>query len=200
MGLSPGFSSVWRTSRIRREVDLVQVSVGDGDEEAVALVSDQQIGQVVDPEELYGLGAFSSQVFSVQVERWTKAIMKILRLHQRAYPIRRLHVWFLGDNTEGVLIYRGQAWHVDRDRLEQLFLGTQAFARALLSLLQVVQRLEVTGLPGNHGRDGRKGETRLLDNSDLLFYYILALLLTNYRDRVEWHIPRSWLAIREVMG
>lgn len=186
---------------IRQNIDLIDVPVGPGDEEeAVALLSDQQIGEVVDPVEMGGLGAFSSAVFERRVERWTQSVSKIIRLHQHAYPVRRLHAWFLGDSTDGVLIYRGQSWALDADRLEQLALGTQAFARALVSLLQTVERIRVVGIIGNHGRHGRKGEARLMDNSDVLFYWILSLLLAKYRDRIEWDVPRSWWTVQEVLG
>lgn len=185
----------------RRNIDLISVPVGKGDEEeAVALVSDQQIGEVVDPVEMQGLGAYCRELFALRVERWAKAIMKITRLHQHAYPLRKLHVWFLGDNTDGVLIYRGQSWHLDAVKLEQMFIGTQAFARALASLLQVYESIHVTGILGNHGREGRKGETRRIDNSDILFYYTLSLLLANYRDRIAWEVPRSHFALKEVQG
>lgn len=186
---------------VRQNIDLINVPVGTGDEEeAVALISDQQIGEVVDPVEMGGLGAFSTQVFQRRVERWTRSVAKIIRLHQHAYPVRRLHAWFLGDNGDGVLIYRGQSWALDADRLEQLALGTQAFARALVSLLQVVEQIRVVGLIGNHGRQGRKGEARLMDNTDILFYWILSLLLANYRDRITWDVPRSWWTVQEVLG
>ncbi|MEW6047311.1 MAG: hypothetical protein AB1609_12655 [Bacillota bacterium] len=186
---------------VRRDVPLYSVPVGDGDpEEAVALVSDQQIGQFVDPARMGGLGAYSRELFELRAQRWARKIMRIARLHQRAYPIRRLHLWFLGDNTEGVLVYRGQAWHVDTEKLQQLMFGVYVFAQAITSLLQVFERIEIAGILGNHGREGKRGEAPLTDNSDILFYYILSLQLANYRDRISWHVPPAHWTIREVLG
>ena len=172
-------------------------ATGDA-EEAVALVSDVQIGQVVDPVLTGGLGGYSLDVFRARADRWTAAVAKITDLHRRAYPIPVLHLWMLGDMCDGVMIYRGQEWHLEATRLEQMLHGTQIFAAAIVRLLQVYPRIEIVGLLGNHGREGRKGETRIDDNADLMFYYVMSLLLSNYRDRVTIQIPQSWFTLARV--
>ena len=68
----------------------------DFDDEHVGLIiSDCQVGQVVDPEETGGLGEYNIEVFKRRAKHLTKSVRKITSIHKRAYNLPVLHVFML---------------------------------------------------------------------------------------------------------
>jgi hypothetical protein len=109
-------------------------------------------------------------------------------------PISVLNIAMLGDNVDGINVYRGQEHHLDLNIIDQVLVGCTEIAKSFVHFLDTFHAIRVYGVVGNHGRIGKKGENPSHVNWDYLIYKILQLLLRKYSDRIEWHIPLSnWM-------
>ena len=164
------------------------------DEHVGLIISDCQVGQVVDPEETGGLGEYNIQVFKRRAKYLTKSVRKITSIHKRAYNLPVLHVFVLGDIVENEVIFRGQKDYIDADVVSQLFVAADELSMMLLELAQDYERVEVYCVGGNHGRTGKKGEGRTWVNWDYIAYQFMAEKLKN-QERIRFHIPKSWFML-----
>lgn len=150
-----------------------------GDEYAVALLSDIQLGKRT-PD-------YDSGVGRERVMRYARKIVALSA--DRGPTARHLVVPMLGDMIEGVDIFPGQQWLIDSTLYAQLFNTTPAlladFCRYLLGHFETVT---VYAVDGNHGRIGRKGQFGPMDNADRMLYRILALLM---RDEPRFELKMT---------
>ena len=160
-------------------------------EEALLLFSDAQIGEHITLEETNGLGEYNIHIFKKRMDSLVKQIREFTYIHQLAHNIDTLNIFMLGDNVDGIGIYPGQVHYLDALVIDQMLIGSEKIAESLLKLLGTFKKIKITGIVGNHGRIGRKGENPSYVNFDYLLYKMLERLLINYKDRIEWHIPKS---------
>jgi hypothetical protein len=142
-----------------------------------ALFSDAQIGELVEPEAVQGLSGFNFEIFKKRLDNWVKAILRFRNQDKNALGLNKLVLKFLGDNVEGEMIYRGQAFYIDINLFDQVFQGSVKVAEAVRTLASVFPEVECYGICGNHGRPGRKGEHHAKTNFDRFFYAFLSLAL-----------------------
>jgi len=169
------------------------------EEEAVLVISDVHIGELVDPEETGGLGGYNLEIYNERLAKLESAVREIAAIHRRAYPLRRLRVFFLGDMVDNQTIFRGQAHHIQVGVTEQVLIATRTLAASLVRLLDSFEEVRCVGIVGNHGRIGMKGEARTHDNWDRIVYEWMRDLTVN-QPRITWQIPKAWWAIEEVLG
>jgi hypothetical protein len=74
---------------------------------------------------------------------------------------------------------------------DQLAEGAQALHNLIATWATAFEKVTFYGIYGNHGRVGKKGQTKSSDNWDRVCYTILQLALENY-DNIEWHMPKTW--------
>lgn len=160
-------------------------------EEAVLLFSDAQIGERVTKEETNGLGEYNIDIFRSRMRFLTDEVRRISKIQQMANRIEHLNIFMLGDNVDGINVYRGQVHHLDSLIVDQFLIGAHEIAASLIKLLDTFKKIRVWGIVGNHGRIGRKGENPSYINWDFLLYKVLSFLLKNYNDRIKWNIPLS---------
>lgn len=170
------------------------------DEEALLLFSDAQIGEEIKPEETNGFGHYNLEIFKKRMQFLTDEVERIGLVQGALKPIRTLNIFMLGDNVDGIGIYRGQEHHLDALVVDQWLVGTHEIAKSLIQLLDTYEKINITGIVGNHGRMGRKGENPITVNWDYVLYKTLEMLLVNYGDRIEWNIPKSNWTLSEVNG
>lgn len=169
-------------------------------EEALLLFSDAQIGEEIKPEETNGFGEYNIGIFKERMDLLIKKMRSIHADQSLAKNIKKLNIFMLGDNVDGIGIYRGQEHHLDALVVEQFLVATEKIAESLIRLLGSFQEIEVTGIIGNHGRMGRKGEYPMHLNWDYLIYKALERMLINYKDRIKWNIPLSNWTLRNIRG
>ncbi|WP_067923703.1 hypothetical protein [Alicyclobacillus shizuokensis] len=170
-------------------------------EEALLLFSDAQIGEKITLEETNGLGAYNIDIFQHRMRHLTNEVRRIAREQSLAHPIRKLNIAMLGDNVDGINVYRGQVHHLDVMIVDQFLIGTWEIAKSLVALLDTFDEIEIWGIVGNHGRIGKKGENPSHINWDYIMYKIMKRLLDeNYGDRIKWNIPVSNWTLAEING
>jgi hypothetical protein len=169
-------------------------------EEALLLFSDAQIGEEITLEETNGIGEYNIHIFKNRMKRLTDRVREIGKAQSLVHPIKTLNIAMLGDNVDGINIYRGQEHHLDLFVIDQVLIGCIEIAKSLIELLDTFEKIRITGIVGNHGRIGRKGENPSHINWDFLMYKFLEIMLQNYKHRIEWNIPISNWTIVEIMG
>lgn len=169
-------------------------------EEALLLFSDAQIGEHITLEDTNGLGEYNIGIFQERMDRLVSEMRELTKIQSYARDISVLNIFMLGDNVDGIGIYRGQEHHLDALVVEQLLIGAEKIAESLIKLLGTFKTIKITGIVGNHGRIGRKGENPSHVNFDYLLYKMLEKLLSNYNDRIIWTIPKSNWHLTEVNG
>jgi hypothetical protein len=169
-------------------------------EEALLLFSDAQIGEEIKKEDTNGFGEYNIGIFRERMQLLTRKVRERTHMQSLSHKITTLNIFMLGDNVDGIGIYRGQEHHLDALVVEQFLIGAEEIARALIELLGTFQQIKIWGIVGNHGRMGRKGENPSHVNFDYLLYKMLEKLLVNYSDRIEWVIPKSNWTLATVNG
>lgn len=142
-----------------------------GDDVAVVVISDCHIGQVVDRRETEADMAYNPAVFMARLHHLEIEVARIINQH----PVREVVVLFAGD------IVHGQLGHSLEDNLTlpiatQSDLALHAFVPFLTRFSQLVERVQVHGVGGNHGRwpGTRKMPTeRRWSQLDTIFYQSL---------------------------
>lgn len=168
---------------------------GLGEEDWVQLVSDVQAGQTVDVRETGGLGRFDTRVLLQELETLQQTIPRIVQYHTNR-P-RRLWFFLVGDMIEGSTIFEGQLRSIDMNTVRQVMWVVENFARLIASAAAVFQEVVVVGVPGNHGRIGRKGTNSPMDNLDYLAYEFIQERLRAIPN-VRCNFSQSWHQLVEV--
>jgi hypothetical protein len=136
-------------------------------ETMVSVVSDSHAGKLV-REDFVGEGfAYNRYLFHERADKWESTLLSLQSKHERAYPVRRLVLPFLGDIVDGVDMRRGHGLRVDvNSAVKQAIMASQAFSAAITRLSAHFDAVDVIWLPGNHGRVGEYGVAVASDNWD----------------------------------
>ncbi len=116
--------------------------------------------------------SFDVDVYNARMDTMFDAIMTIVTLHRRIYPIRKIRIVNLGDNVQGENPFQGSKIGAVkmgvRDQIAKV--AVPAWARLICSLRQEFEEVEGDCFPGNHGADKLAPET---SKADFSFYDIL---------------------------
>lgn len=130
-----------------------------GEEVAVALLSDIQLGKVTPN--------YNSEVAYERVMRYAEKIVHLAEVQRSDHPVHECRIMALGDMVEGCDIFPGQQWLIDSTLFDQVCVNGPKilveFFRYLLAHFDVVS---CDWVDGNHGRIGRKGQFSARDNMD----------------------------------
>ncbi len=161
-------------------------------EETIVLdISDIQAGTYISKESTGGLNEYNWDVLERQFEALWYGLEEIVVRHKMVAPINNLHVHLLGDIVEGWDIFKGQTHSIDHDIAHQLLDITDLIADFLDKCRTLFDHIHVVGVPGNHGRIGRRGENLHYVNYDYIVYKFVEKLLKNYPE-FTWQISESW--------
>lgn len=153
---------------------------GKPSEVAFLFVSDAQAGQLVRPEEVWGLNEYGIEEFRRRTRLLTTKTLDNLAREQRSSNINEMCVLFGGDIIEGEGIFPGQQWEIDAFLMGQLVACMDEFSAMLARFAEALPQVTVYTVPGNHGRNGRKGESTL--NFDTLLYTLFPRFLANHKN------------------
>lgn len=169
-------------------------------EEVGLMISDCQIGQLVDVGETGGLGNYNYAEFKARATFMLKSFSKIIDIQTATTPAPALNVFFLGDIVDGAAIHPGHQRQLDLHAAKQVIAAVDMFAHAVAQLAAMRQwNINVYGVVGNHGRIGKKGEESPMNNLDFLAYHFLAERLREH-ENVKCAFAESWFQIVKRMG
>jgi len=83
--------------------------------------------------------------------------------------------------------------------IQQIFFCVEHFARMLRHLAEGYEEVRCTGVVGNHGRIGMKGELSPMSNLDYLIYKWLEERTKDVKS-IIWDVPETWWTVIEVLG
>lgn len=176
----------------------IQIKKGLTEEEMVLVISDVQAGLTTSAKESGGLGEFNTSILLEEIEYLKVSLISIMKYHPN---VKRLHVWFNGDIVEGEDIFGGQLREIDQNLIQQILFVVEHFARFLHMCAGLFEEVRCTGVVGNHGRIGRKGEHSPMANFDYLCYrWLQERLAAAGTANVTWSIPETWWMINDVLG
>lgn len=169
------------------------------DEDAVLLLSDTHLGEVISAEETGGLGHYDFDTFIARMEYLADGVRNFLTKNMAAHRFGTLHIFMLGDMVSGMIHEEIEATN-ELHIVDQVFAGALIFAQMFRELAAEFPHVEVTCIVGNHGRIKSKPYFKhKMVNWDFVLYEVLAAYLTKTRN-ITFDIPRSFLHVKEVRG
>lgn len=178
------------------------------EEEAIALVSDMQLGTKSLGDELNltqrrvwgNLGEFNIDVLRYRIRIWLKAVKKIVKLHRASVPVRKCNLWLLGDILENEFIWKGQGSYIETGLMQQFFVAMYEVAQAIALLAGDFEEVEIHAVAGNHGRGTeRKNASKTWTSWEWLWYRYLELVLREVSN-VRFDLTPSWFDLPTVQG
>jgi hypothetical protein len=167
--------------------------------EVVLMLSDIQAGTYISREATGGLNEYNKDILEQQFKLLLQAIVSIITKQKLITPIKKLNIHALGDMVEGMGIFEGQAQHTDQDLYNQMFNLAELLVWFIQELLYLFDEIEFSGVGGNHGRVGKKGENPHFVNWDVYLYKYIAARLQGY-EQVKFNIPLSWWYLDTIQG
>jgi hypothetical protein len=128
--------------------------------------------------------------FPIFKNKLANLFWKIKELIQDKSP-SKLIIFLIGDVTDGDDIYPGHSNFICMKVAEQSIEGAKCLSDFLVDLHDLLPNIEVNCIPGNHGRDGRKGMKTLKDNWDYVLYQIMKVHLKNI-STIKFNISEDW--------
>ena len=171
------------------------------EEHAILTLSDLHTGETMTDEDSGGLGSFDWNTTMTYARCLLSKIRTIVPRHNYAIPV--LHIHALGDMMTGRDIFLGQHNHIDSEEVEQALRCTEFLSWLIIELLTTFPEIKFKGCYGNHGRIGKKGETKGFNNWDYLIYRMVEERIQSNpaaASRVTFEIPKAWWLLTEIMG
>jgi len=168
-------------------------------EEAVLFISDCHIGEEVLLDETGGLGEYNLDIFKASLDSVAESIHDIMEIQRSKLRIDTLNIVLLGDTVNHELIYKGQQAYNEFDLYEQVFQGQYLLSNFIGSLAPHFKWIKVKGVVGNHGRVGKKGETKKHVNFDYMIYNNLPHILHKH-DNISFDFPKSFWMMDVILG
>lgn len=173
---------------------------GHGKEEvAVATLADWQLGKRTE--------SYSTKICEERINLFGDKVIELTNIQRKDHPVRKIHVWALGDIVEGELIFPGQAHLIDSSLYAQAIKdGPRIMINFLRKMLSNFDEVHFVGVIGNHGALGGSnrreynGET----NADRMLYSIVQQVMeASSESRVTFDIPagpyeRNWYAVDHI--
>jgi len=164
----------------------------------VLMLCDIHTGLYLKPSHTGGLNYYNKEKLITQLENLKKALVTISIKQLAEYPLLKIHA--LGDLIDGINIYKGQAFQQDMYLTQQYYYIAELISTLLIELLQLYTKIEISCVPGNHGRIGRKGESPQEDNFEYMWYRHMKEKMQNYREpthengyrQIVWNISETW--------
>jgi len=166
-------------------------------EVAVPWIADLQLGKRT-PD-------YNSDVARERMDLWADKVIELTNIQRAAHPIRKAHVWMLGDIVEGEDIFPGQEWLIDSSLYRQVTKnGPEILSDFLRKMLANFDEVHVVAVIGNHGRIGKKGKSHPETNTDRMVYQITSMMLKD-EDRLTWNFAepdndgdRGWHSVDRI--
>jgi|GEM_PF-3868794 len=165
-----------------KPVNVPKREIKTEDLEAHAMRSDAHVGEFLEPSLVQNLNIYNKDAYKRRVGRWVKKLILFREQDKRSLGLNKLVIHHLGDQVTGESIYKGQAFYLDLNLTDQLFLSVEVEANAILELAKYFPKVEIFTVTGNHGRPGAYGMNHKKTNFDYLFYKSLKQTLAHQKN------------------
>jgi transposase-like protein len=172
-----------------------QAAAADDQHEAILLFSDTHAGETVTREETLGLNEYNWQVMLDRMARLQDRVLSFVA--HRPYPIRKLHVWLLGDMLSGSIHEELARTNEMADAQATVQFATDC-AAWLEGFAEHFDEIDVAGVPGNHPRRSRKPSAKQAANNDDWIAYKIVELLMRGDERYSFDFPAASFVMRTV--
>ena len=133
--------------------------------------------------------SYNIEVAKERFEKLTESVLQIAELHQTAYPIYNLNIFWNGDIVDGEGIYPTQSHHLDAHVVNQIFTVAPTVTQCLASLSSYFGKVKNHCVRGNHGRVSKHAHEN--SNFDFIFYKVLEESTKNITN-MSWNVPEDW--------
>jgi len=169
------------------------------EEEAILLIGDTHIGEVVSKEETGGFGNYNFNVFNMRMGLLFEKVIDLTMNKMQGYSIPKLNVVCLGDMISGI-IHDELVESADDTVIEWVLSGAIILSQLLIDLAQYFLSIEVTGVVGNHGRLSQKVRyKKRYVNWDYLMYQIMSIMCINQKN-IIFDIPKAFFIVKKIAG
>jgi len=183
---------------------LTQYSPEKKEEQSILDLSDLHLGMV---NKVFDSGTgtqretYNYSIYLKELTNLKKAIFEIYGLQSKAYTLKKLNIFLLGDIVTNDRIFAGQEFHIDRCVGMQMWDGVITLAQLIQELKAIYQTIEVTCMVGNHGRtsESYQVDEPVENNFEYHIYRILQLMFDK-DPRVKVNVPNTRQYIVNVMG
>lgn len=169
---------------------------------AVLKLSDWQIGEVINPSETEGFGAYT---FALAEERVNTLVLKVhqwIKMHREAgYNLRNLHIFSEGDIVSGNIHYELEVTN-EFPAPVATAKGGALLAHCIAQFAPHFDTIDVWEMNAdNHGRFTRKNQAKqgALNNWGYLSHVICNEILSKHRN-VHIHMGEGTKILADVMG
>jgi hypothetical protein len=168
---------------------------------AVLVTTDQHAEEFVGLEEMEGLAQYNWDIFERRMGQTTKKTIELTNIMRQASAVPVLDIWSLGDWFCGAIHPEEGAYGVSMPMPMAVPKVGMRFAQMIHGLAAHFEKINVWGMCGNHGREGKKPVTKMTaDRNWDMSVYLIAQGYTEKLDNVEWHIPHSIMSVTDVEG
>lgn len=164
----------------------------------VVMLSDTHFDEVVNPDEMEGLNAYSREIAVMRLERWTQNVIKLSRHYLSGVKYDGVVVILGGDIFTGDIHEELQITNEDT-MIGSLLFWSEQIAAAVGLLTDEFKKCHVVSVVGNHGRTTRK--PRMKQRVRTNFDWLLAKMVERHfsRDRrVTFTVPESADALIQI--
>ena len=170
-------------------------------ESAVLLLSDLHAGEVVDKDEMGGVGEFNWSILESRLSFVFETTRKYLLENMSNHHFDTLHIQMLGDMVSGQI--HEELLKTEQFTVFEYVVGlANLLAQAILYLAPHFPNIKVTGVVGNHGRLTKKPAFKqaAIRNFDYLTYIMCRNFVLERTDNVEFVLPKSFFAETDIEG
>ena len=181
----PKVDLIWKTPELKTTKEVAGLLLGD-----------THIGEIVDRDEVMGLGEYNFDIFVKRLKFLATSMKSIAVKKLRGYQINKLIIFMLGDMISGMI--HDELRENAEDIVFQVLNGAYVTAQFVLEMLRLFNEVEIEGVLGNHGRlTQKKHYKKRYTNWDFVFYQMLGMFLAG-NDRVKCSFPKSPYLIRKI--
>lgn len=161
------------------------------EEDLCLALSDLHADQVTPSVEVGGIENYDFDVCAARLEQTVDTLVDFTQNNLNNYRWGCLHIFLNGDLVNG-MIHRGAEYSHFRNSLKGAMKTGDLIALAVSDLSRHFHKIDIVGLPGNHGRITAK--TNEADAHESLDYVAMetARQLTAKHKNIHWNIPHAY--------
>jgi len=156
--------------------------------------SDLQLGTLVKDSDMGGLNSYDWSVWQAELNIWKLEVIRLTREYEKKYTIDKVIISMLGDFVEGIDIFKGQSWLIDKHVVDQAIVGAEDTANAFIEIFHSCPQhtFHIFEVFGNHGRIGSKGENPYSNSMDKVFLRFIKLRLEASATNFIFYENECW--------